>query len=432
MTARRDPDGLIRAFLQEGQTELPDRSFDAVRAAIDRTRQRTGLGPWRTQPMFTTFRPAPLIAGLAAVALTVLVVARPPGDRPGASAVPSAAPSASAAGTPGPSAASNDAFLDYFWPGSLQAGTYATAFSWDVPFEVAFTVPAGWDAYDIEVTRGNRLSVSVQLVENTYVDPCEVTSFRDPATGPSVADLVASLASTEGVSWNTARPTSRSGFSGQVLDYAVAPPCEGAAEGRMWSHPQDRIVPGHLGPPWWPARPGNHRLEILDVNGLRLVIDATAGENPSEADQAELDAVLASVRILAPPPTSSLGTCSTVLRSASTGELLQPPYQLTMDGERHELNGIHPEPPTTALPNAQVDFVIGNLPAGTNPPGERPTATVIPALDSLATGFGTLMPGGDGYVGSWVMDAPGTWWVGYDLPLGCSALFEVEVRPPSG
>ena len=45
MTAPRDPDRLIRAFLDEGRTELPDRAYDAVRAEIDRTRQRVVIGP---------------------------------------------------------------------------------------------------------------------------------------------------------------------------------------------------------------------------------------------------------------------------------------------------------------------------------------------------------------------------------------------------
>jgi hypothetical protein len=101
-----------------------------------------------------------------------------------------------------------------------------------------------------------------------------------------------------------------------------------------------------------------------------------------------------------------------------------------MDGQRHELLGVHPDPPTTGLPNAQVDFEIDRLPDGTNPPGERPSTSYFPPLDSTTVGFGTLMPGGTGYVGSWVLDAPGTWWVGYDLPVGCRALFEVEVVPP--
>jgi hypothetical protein len=79
-----------------------------------------------------------------------------------------------------------------------------------------------------------------------------------------------------------------------------------------------------------------------------------------------------------------------------------------------------------------VDFAIADVPGVVNPPGERPSAIAIPALDSLAAGFATLMPRGEGFVGSWVMDAPGTWWVGFDLPVGCGALFAVEVVAPPG
>ena len=56
MTTPRDPDRLIRAFLDEGSTELPDRAYDAVRAHIERTRQRVVIGPWREPPMPTIAR----------------------------------------------------------------------------------------------------------------------------------------------------------------------------------------------------------------------------------------------------------------------------------------------------------------------------------------------------------------------------------------
>ena len=45
MTAQRDPDRLIHAFLMEGQTELADPVYDAVRATIERKRQRAVIGP---------------------------------------------------------------------------------------------------------------------------------------------------------------------------------------------------------------------------------------------------------------------------------------------------------------------------------------------------------------------------------------------------
>jgi len=68
MTEPRDPDRLIRAFLAEGQTELPDRAYDAVRGHIDRERQRVMIGPWRAPHLSN-------IAGIAIAAAAVLVVA---------------------------------------------------------------------------------------------------------------------------------------------------------------------------------------------------------------------------------------------------------------------------------------------------------------------------------------------------------------------
>ena len=46
MSQTRDPDRLIQAYLDEGRTELSDRTYDAVRAEIDRTRQRRAIGRW--------------------------------------------------------------------------------------------------------------------------------------------------------------------------------------------------------------------------------------------------------------------------------------------------------------------------------------------------------------------------------------------------
>lgn len=51
MTTSRDPDRLIRAFLSEGEQTMGDHVYDAVRAEIDQTRQRAGIGPWRMPTM---------------------------------------------------------------------------------------------------------------------------------------------------------------------------------------------------------------------------------------------------------------------------------------------------------------------------------------------------------------------------------------------
>ncbi|HJP71762.1 MAG TPA: hypothetical protein VJ975_08595 [Candidatus Limnocylindria bacterium] len=69
MTTYTDPDRLIRAFIREGDVELHDQVYDAVRAAIEQKRQRVVFGPWRTPSMnkFVTI-------GLGAAAVVFIAV----------------------------------------------------------------------------------------------------------------------------------------------------------------------------------------------------------------------------------------------------------------------------------------------------------------------------------------------------------------------
>lgn len=69
MTAFRDPDRLIRAFLAEGEEQMDDQVYDAVRSHIEQTRQRAGFGLWRTPTMNRIVG-----IGLAAAAVVVAVV----------------------------------------------------------------------------------------------------------------------------------------------------------------------------------------------------------------------------------------------------------------------------------------------------------------------------------------------------------------------
>jgi hypothetical protein len=69
MTSSRDPDRLIHDFLLEGEEQLPDQVYDAVRDAIEQKPQRAFIGPWRISSM-NRF----LAIGAAAVAVLVVVV----------------------------------------------------------------------------------------------------------------------------------------------------------------------------------------------------------------------------------------------------------------------------------------------------------------------------------------------------------------------
>ena len=55
MTASRDPDRMIHAFLREGAGQLDDQVYDAVRAEIEQKRQRVVIGPWRMPDMSKLF-----------------------------------------------------------------------------------------------------------------------------------------------------------------------------------------------------------------------------------------------------------------------------------------------------------------------------------------------------------------------------------------
>ena len=111
MNTRRDPDRLIHAFLVEGQTELADQVYDAVRSVIEQKRQRATFGPWRT-PIMNKLVPIGL--GAAAVVVALVIGTRllgPAPSGPGGPAEPTAttepsvaAPSPSNSGTASPAA----------------------------------------------------------------------------------------------------------------------------------------------------------------------------------------------------------------------------------------------------------------------------------------------------------------------------------------
>src|SRR6185436_2106971 len=106
-----DPDRLIRAFLAEGAEQLADPIYDAVRAEVERKRQRVVIGPWRLPTMNKI---VPIGLGAAAVVVAVIIGTRvigpaAPGNvgavPPSPSSAPTAAPSASpsfAASSPSP------------------------------------------------------------------------------------------------------------------------------------------------------------------------------------------------------------------------------------------------------------------------------------------------------------------------------------------
>lgn len=128
-TTRRDPDRLIRSFLEPGPSELSDRVFDAILDDVHRHRQQAATGLWRIPAMSRTALVA--AAAVAAVALVAVIIGvthlfSGVGTNPTPTARPSSTPAANL-GEP---------------IGDLTAGTYRTSrftepFTVDVPAEPA-------------------------------------------------------------------------------------------------------------------------------------------------------------------------------------------------------------------------------------------------------------------------------------------------------
>src|SRR5687767_6083013 len=102
MNARRDPDRLIHAFLMEGQTELADQVYDAVRATIEDTDQRVVIGPWRL-PTMNRFVPIGLGAAAVVVALAIGAQLLGPPVPGGVGGAPGTTPSQTPSPPPSPS-----------------------------------------------------------------------------------------------------------------------------------------------------------------------------------------------------------------------------------------------------------------------------------------------------------------------------------------
>jgi hypothetical protein len=93
MTASRDPDQLIHHFLLDGEEQLHDQVYDAVRADIEQRRQRVVIGPWR-MPDMNKLVPFGLGAAALVAVLAIGSQLLGPAASSGVGAAPPAAPEA--------------------------------------------------------------------------------------------------------------------------------------------------------------------------------------------------------------------------------------------------------------------------------------------------------------------------------------------------
>jgi hypothetical protein len=290
MTASRDTERLIRAFLDEGVTELPERVYDAVRSDIDRTHQRVVIGPWRT-PVMNTF------AKFAMAAAAVLVVALAgynllPSD-PGRGATPtaSASPSPSPSMSPSPSPSASD--LAFPRAGSIVAGRHPMVLS-GKPLTIDW--PAGWISngeFRVHTVSGSAAFIFwTNAPTNVYEDPC-ANAPLDPPAGSGPAELAAAVGSIPGTDL-IAEPSDLS-IGGQPAKLVTIRIREAAEidcandEFSLW-YSEDPAT-GR-----WPDAFGETiNVWIIDVDGTTVWIDGAAGPSTTPELQETMRQIVDSI-----------------------------------------------------------------------------------------------------------------------------------------
>jgi len=125
--------------------------------------------------------------------------------------------------------------------------------------------------------------------DNIYVDPCDPAAGElEPPIGPSVDDLVAALTNLPEFQATAPMDVTVGAFRGKEIELTVLDSGGDCPEVIVWSAGDDRLD----------LSPGETRhVQVLDVDGVRIVMLTNEPAQPDAAVEAELQQVLDSIRI---------------------------------------------------------------------------------------------------------------------------------------
>lgn len=293
MTPPRNPDWLIRAFLAEGQDELPDQVYDAVRDRIEQTNQRVVIGPWRT-PFMNRFVAIGLGAAVVMIAAFIgiqllggpNVLGQGPAEQPAPTVTPVPRP------TPVPSPVPADVVRGPLNPGSVRTVTIQG-------ISMTFTVSgAGWEAhgrpYVSKSSAGPQGAEAIlywaSFPEGMSAEPCSVVI--GPTVGSSAADLADAISTAPGTEL-VAGPSEATLGGLPALAVVVAIRSEmGCDPGYFYSW-----EPFTMGAMWPAAGPGTTiRVWIVDVDRTLVFIAAATHSDVDARVEGELQQIVDSIQ----------------------------------------------------------------------------------------------------------------------------------------
>jgi hypothetical protein len=283
MSTERDETRIVRSWLEEGVTMLPDRVLDTVLDQLPATPQRRA--GWLAR-RFTIMNNTTVRFGLAAAAVIVIALL-------GARLLPSNIGDPSETATPIPTPSATPQALAN---SPLNAGTVVAArLGPSRSISATFTVPEGWEGFagrcvlprsGREVQGGMGICFA-EIESGLYSDPCHGTSGPgDVLVGPTVDEFVNALE--EQTAYEATAPTdvTLGGYSGKRIDLQLPSDVASCENGFT---PWDGSI--------YAQGPNNKwRVWILDVDGERMILVSQNFAETSSADLAEQQAIVDSIQ----------------------------------------------------------------------------------------------------------------------------------------
>jgi hypothetical protein len=297
MNSERDTARIVRSWLENGVTDLPDRILDRVLDQLPSTPQRRH--PWHARRFLAMNSPFKFVTAAAAVVVGVIAIALLPGTTPpGVGATPPPAPTPTAAPTSAVSGSPISLLPTYH--AELEPGRYSIG-NLPIAGTMSIAVPAGWTAggtdliakdYGVTAETAGAL-FAVWPISGTFVDPCTKHDLVRPAP-TDIDSLAEALADQPGTT--AVRPTAVTvdGYRAKVVEVTVTADiakCLPTGEGFwLWAAPggDRRYVQG---------TGEMNRIYLVDVDGTMLTFNGRFPAATTAADRAELDAIIASIDI---------------------------------------------------------------------------------------------------------------------------------------
>jgi hypothetical protein len=270
MSTDRDMTRIVRSWLEEGATALPDRVLDAVLDQVPATPQRSAWWPARRSNELNSIAKV-LIAAAAVVAIAVVGLNFLPRDRGVSGPAPTPSPTPSPIPTASPIALTASD-VDR----ALGAGTYTFDDLFTVPFRITFG-PGGWTQYGqrpgevdfgIDKSDAPEPYIAVEVVEGVYRDPCRSETGIVGSPDMTVDEIVAAFSTMTGFEMGPVSDTEIGGLPAKRFDLtnAIDTTAEACAGGAML--PLVRNADGN-------GAPTNGNLSqtmwVVDVDGTNLL-----------------------------------------------------------------------------------------------------------------------------------------------------------------